>query len=245
MADYDFEGKTQPDVLGSYNSYKGKHTTAARKLELLLDLQSKNYSPVTNASINDHLTRTERIVEILAAQAHWLLDNKHEKGKDFVEEAENWVDQVRTCAELAIKLHHGHSVGTGAGAAVVPPAPGVAPAGTGAVTKPDHELRPTKLRSDTTMGDLRDWKDQFVSYYNSSNLRQMSYLQQQGYLLSNIDPDIGRHLRRAITQTTPIFPVPGNVSCYDLLTQFFAQRNPIHLRRQALFARRRRKASLS
>ena len=82
MADYDFEGKDQTDVLGSYNSYKGKHTTAARKLELLLDLQPKNYSPVTNAGINDQLSRTERIVEILAAQANWLLENKHAKGKD-------------------------------------------------------------------------------------------------------------------------------------------------------------------
>ena len=54
MADYNFEGKDQTNILGSYNSYKGKHTTAARKLELLLDLQSKNYSAVTNASINDN-----------------------------------------------------------------------------------------------------------------------------------------------------------------------------------------------
>ena len=234
MADYTFEGKTQTDVLGSYNSYKGKHTTAAGKLELLLDLQGKNYSPVTNQSINDQLSRTERIVEILAAQANWLHENKHEKAKDFLDESADWVAQVRTYAEVAIKLHHKHSLGS-KGPAVAPTAPGVAPPGVGAVTKPDQELRPSKLRSDTTMGDLRDWKDQFTSYYNSSNLRQMSYLQQQGYLLSNIDSDIGRHLRRVITVTTPIFPVAGSVSCYDLLTEFFAQRNPIHLRRQAFF----------
>ena len=44
------------------------------------------------------------------------------------------------------------------------------------------------------MGELRDWQDQFTSYYNSSNLRQMTYLEQQGYLLSNLDTDISRHL---------------------------------------------------
>ena len=199
MADYVFEGKDEADILGSYNSYKGKHTMAARKLELLLDLQSKNYSAVTNASINDQLGRTERIVEILAALANWLLENKHAKAKAFFDEAEGWVDQVRTYAEVAIKMHHAHTVGTRAPA--VPP--DVAPAGAGAVTKPDQELRPTKLRSDTTMGELRDLKDQFVSYYNSSNLCQMTYLQQQRYLLSNVDSDIGRHLRREITVTTP------------------------------------------
>ena len=88
MADYNFEGKEEPTVLGSYNSYKGKRTTAARKLELLLDLQSKSYSSITSAQINDSLKQNERIVEILAAQAHWLLGNKHAKGKDFVDEAE-------------------------------------------------------------------------------------------------------------------------------------------------------------
>ena len=70
MADYDFEGKDEPAVLGSYNSYKGKRTTAARKLELLLDLHSKDYSAITSASINDCLKSCERIVEILAAQAN-------------------------------------------------------------------------------------------------------------------------------------------------------------------------------
>ena len=173
-------------VLGSYNSYKGKRTTAARKLELLLDLQSKAYSAVTSASINDCLKNNERIVEILAAQASWLLANKHAKGKDFVDESAAWVEEVRTYAELAIKLHHGHHVGANAPAA----GPGVAPAGAGAVTKPDQELRPAKLQKDTTMGELRDWQDQFLSYYNSSNLRQMTYLQQQGCLLSNLDTDI-------------------------------------------------------
>ena len=229
MAEYDFGGKDEPTILGSYNSYKGKRTTAARKLELLLDLQSKSYSAITSAQINDSLKQNERIVEILAAQANWLLCNKHAKGKDFVAEADGWVEQVRTYSDLAIQVHHKANVG------VQGQAPGVAPAGAGAVTKPDQELRPAKLQKDTTMGELRDWQDQFTSYYNSSNLRQMTYLQQQGYLLSNLDTDISRHLRRIVTATTPIFPTVGSVSCFDLLTQYFSQRNPVHVRRQAFF----------
>ena len=99
-------------------------TTAARKLELLLDLQSKSYSAITSAQINDSLKQNERIVEILAAQAHWLFSNKHAKGKDFVDEAEQWVEQVRTYSDLAIQVHHKAIVGA-QGPAI---APGVAPA---------------------------------------------------------------------------------------------------------------------
>ena len=123
MADYDFTGKDEPAVLGSYNSYKGKRTTAARKLELLLDLQSKDYSAITSASINDCLKNCERIVKILAAQANWLLANKHAKAKDFIDETTAWVEEVRTYADLSIQVHHKHNVG--AAAPVVPP--GVAP----------------------------------------------------------------------------------------------------------------------
>ena len=79
MADYNFAGKDLSDVLGSYNSYKGKRTTAARKLELLLDLQSKNFSAITTTNISAELKNCERIVEILAALANWLLKNKYEK----------------------------------------------------------------------------------------------------------------------------------------------------------------------
>ena len=64
----------------------------------------------------------------------------------------------------------------------------------------------------------------------------MTYLQQQGYLLSTLDTEITRHLRREITATTPIFPTAGSKSCFDLMTQYFSQRNPIHLRRQAFFS---------
>ena len=77
MADYNFSGKELSDVLGSYNSYKGKRTTAARKLELLLDLQSKNFSAITTTNITAELKNCERIVEILAAIAGVVAKTHH------------------------------------------------------------------------------------------------------------------------------------------------------------------------
>ena len=152
-----------------------------------------------------------------------------------MKEAENLIERGRVCADLSIKLHHAHTIDN-KGPGQNPTAPNVAPVRAGAVTKPDQELRPPKLLNDTTMGELHDWKDQFTSYYNSSNLRQMTCLQQQGYLLSTLDKDIGRHVCRVLTVTTPIFPTPGSDSCFSILTKYFAQRNPIHVRRQAFFS---------
>ena len=61
MDDYNFEDKTSAEVVSSYTSYKGKNTMATRKLELILDLQSKSYSAVTATSINEQISKTERI----------------------------------------------------------------------------------------------------------------------------------------------------------------------------------------
>ena len=38
MADYNFDNKEVDDIVASYTAYKGKFTTASRKLELLVDL---------------------------------------------------------------------------------------------------------------------------------------------------------------------------------------------------------------
>ena len=155
MADYNFDNKEVDDIVASYTAYKGKFTTASRKLELLVDLQSKNYSAVTATSINEHLAKAERIVDILAALAEWLNANRHPKREDFLAETATWSEQIRVLADSAIKLHHAHTVGN-RGPGQNPAAPNVAPAGAGAVTKPDQELRPPKLNNDTTMGELRD-----------------------------------------------------------------------------------------
>ena len=135
MADYNFDNKEVDDIFTSYTAYKGKHTTASRKLELLLDLQSKNYSAVTATNINEQLAKTERIVDILAALAECLKVNRHPKRDEFIEETGTWTEQVRVFAETSIKLHHAHTVGN-RGPGQNPAAPNVAPAGAGAELRP-------------------------------------------------------------------------------------------------------------
>ena len=63
MADYNFNDKEVDDIVASYTAYKGKFTTASRKLELLVDLQSKKYSAVTATNINDQSTKA--VIDIL------------------------------------------------------------------------------------------------------------------------------------------------------------------------------------
>ena len=230
MADYDFEDKVEGDILASYYSYKGKKTTSCKKLDLLLDLQSKSFSVTSCKAIDAELSRAEKYTSMLSALANWLTINECEKAEEYTAEAKIFVDQVAIAAALSIQIRHKQTVGP------------IAPVNAGFAgppvdsQKPVRELRPQTLQCEVTLGDLRDWKDQFTSYFISSNLRTMTYTAQQGYFLALMDKTLSRHLRREITATTPVLPDHGTISCFDILTQFFAQRNPIHLRRQAFFS---------
>ena len=59
--------------------------TSTRKLQLLLDLQSQNYSAITTANIANQLQKTERLVEILAALAKLAQREQACKGKGICE----------------------------------------------------------------------------------------------------------------------------------------------------------------
>jgi len=90
MADYNFDNKEVDDIVASYTAYKGKYTTASRKLELLLDLQSKNYSAVTATNINDQLAKTERVFLLVSKPGNeeivvqYRQENAQENGADGI-----------------------------------------------------------------------------------------------------------------------------------------------------------------
>ena len=73
MADYDFEDKVEGDILASYYSYKGKKMTSCKKLDLLLDLQSKSFSVTSCKAIDAELARAEKYTSILSALALSLI----------------------------------------------------------------------------------------------------------------------------------------------------------------------------
>ena len=111
MADYDFEDKDEGDILASYYSYKGKKTTSCRKLDLLLDLQSKYFSVTSCKAIDAELSRAEKYTSILSALANWLDINESEKAEEYKAEAKLFKDQVAIAAALSIQIHHKQTVG--------------------------------------------------------------------------------------------------------------------------------------
>ena len=55
---YDFTGKTQAQVLGSYTSFKGWRTRSIDKVEQNLDLNEREFSQTTESQIKSCLLYT-------------------------------------------------------------------------------------------------------------------------------------------------------------------------------------------
>ena len=103
-----------------------------------------------------------------------------------------------------------------------------------------HKVVRIRIRSDpddryTNMAQFRTWKDEFSAYHSASNMRNLTLPCQHAFLLKCLDVSISMHVKRLKTDTTPIFPIPGTNSCFDIISEFFREKNPMMVRRRAFF----------
>ena len=69
-------------------------------------------------------------------------------------------------------------------------------------------------------------------------MRILPLTNQQAFFNKCIDDDLSARVSRLVTATTPIFPAPGFVSCFDIIDEFFKERNPVLMRHKAFFTLR-------
>ena len=94
-------------------------------------------------------------------------------------------------------------------------------------SRPVIDLIPVELTSDSNMSIFRAWKRQFEAYYMVSNMRQLAASTQQAFLLKNVDKVLSRRL---------VLTTDGNLSCFDVLDEYFQEVCPILIRRQEFFS---------
>ena len=74
---YDFTGKTQDQVLGSYTAFKGWRTRNVDKVEQNLDLNERAFSQTTESQIKKDLANVEKYTDVLTQIANWLTVEGH------------------------------------------------------------------------------------------------------------------------------------------------------------------------
>ena len=227
---YNFGDKAPEQVLLSYTAYKGWRTRNVEKVTQMVPLQINSYSTTTVKEMQRCLASVEKYTDILSQQAQWLRHEGHPNADDHIHECATWEAATKALIERVLTLIHGHQPGVQAPAAVAP-----APT---TVAKPVSDLKSSQLVYDASVAHVRQWKTDFTAYHLSSNMRILPLTNQQAFFNKCIDDDLSAHVFRLLTATTPIFPAPGFVSCFDIIDEFFKERNPILMLRKAFFTLR-------
>ena len=103
-------------------------------------------------------------------------------------------------------------------------------------SNPPSASCPVQLTSDSNMSVVRAWKRQFKAYYVISNMCHLSPATQHAFLLKNVDSILSHRLALSTTETTPILHTGGDLSCFDILDNYFQEMCPILIRRQGFFS---------
>ena len=101
--------------------------------------------------------------------------------------------------------------------------------------KPVSELRPKELEYDATPSAVHDWKIKFTAYHDASNMKTLPLNTQRAFLVNTVAGDISKRITHMATETIPIFPMQGQVSCFDYIDTFFKEKVPLIHRRKAFF----------
>ena len=211
---YDFEDQTPEDVLRSYTAYKIWRKRTTNKINSLMDLQVQAFSQLTFNALTKGISDLEWYADMLVSLADWLALNGVEKAVAHVKEARTWVKEADELIARVHQLCHEQSVG-GRGPAIAAAAAGI----TVGSSKPLNELKPERLCHDANMAQFRTWKDEFSAYHSASNMRNLTLPCQHAFLLKCLDVAISMRVKRLKTDTTPIFPIPGTNSCFDIISE--------------------------
>ena len=233
--EYDFADKSEQEVLLSYVAHKGHRTRYVNKIASLLDLQEAKYSKVTEATLLGYVHKMEVHQDRLNIFAAWLTLHELESALVHNDEAENLAVDTLAIAERVMESVHNYeppvaAAGAAGGAGLAAPLQG-------STVKPVMALKPEKLSFDSNLGQVRRWKQRFRAFHASSNLRALTLPDQQAYLIACIDDEIANRIHRLVTETTPLFPNPGNIPCcYDVIDNLFEEKIPLLLRRVQFIA---------
>ena len=115
--DYDFEGKTEGDILLSYKAAKGHRTRNFKNITNLLALQEAKYSRFTESTLLAAVKEMERQMDKLVILAAYLQLHGLASAQAHVTEANTLLTATEEQSELVMNQIHAHEPAAGPGAA--------------------------------------------------------------------------------------------------------------------------------
>ena len=115
--DYDFEGRTEQEVLLSFTANKGHRTRQAKKIDNLLTLHDQKYSKTTEHTLLKIVSALERYQDRPNIFADWLNLHILESAAAHVAEAATLATTTETLVDRIMEQIHNYDPPVAAGAA--------------------------------------------------------------------------------------------------------------------------------
>ena len=106
--DYDFEGRTEQEVLFSFTANKGHRTRQAKKIDNLLTLQDQKYSKATEQTLLKIVSALERYQDCLNIFSSWLNIHQLESAAVHVTEAVGLAAATETLVNRVMEQIHNY-----------------------------------------------------------------------------------------------------------------------------------------
>ena len=203
MEDYDFEDKSEEEILFSFTANKEHRTRQFKKITNLLALQEQKYSKATEKPLLQAVTAIERYQDHLTLLASYLNLHTLQSVEVHATEAETLATETETLVDKVITQVHNHEPNE-AVIFQVQQAQMQLPQHNAA--KPVMALKPEKLTFNANLGTVRRWKQRFRAFHASSNLRVLPLTDQQAFLIACIEHEVANRIHRLVSETTQILP---------------------------------------
>ena len=204
MEEYDFENKSEQELLLSFKSNKGHRTRQFNKITNLLTLQEQKYSKTTEKTILAAVQTMEKYQGRLTLLASYLSLHTLESAGVHVTEAKTLATATEEQSQKVMTQVYEHEPDDTELIQALQLGQGVQ--GQSGV-KQVMALKPDKLRFDANLFTVRRWKQRFRAFHASSNLRALPFTDQQAFLIACIDNEVASRINRLVSETPPMFPM--------------------------------------
>ena len=160
------------------------------KVYSLMNLLDKQYVRRSKEKAEENLIKSENQIAAFSQYTEFLMQKKHEKAKEHLEEVEKLEEDITKVWDLFNKNVQNRSAAPPASPAAVRRPP---PAGDGQI-KLVTELKPETLAHDASAGELRIWLKKFKAYYIASGMQNTRTAVQHAYLLNCLDSELSLQL---------------------------------------------------
>jgi hypothetical protein len=233
----------------SAGALKSSFTRAAEHLDQAATLYADNPSKLRRAQIEDELKKldrkAEKVTEVYILVCN--LDDDENRVRGYNETACRYDVTYRKTVETVMEAiddverreRRDAEAAAAAAAAVMPQrarvgAPPAAAAG-GVNHRVDMALRPKPLTAEFTVRELRYWEEQYVNWYQVTNMVNLDIVQQRAYFMTTIDRELSSGYMDSFPPATPVItPDPGGDSLIGLVRKDFMLKVPLFNRRHAL-----------